>query len=163
MKGAGGVEVGEAIEIMCGDRSEIVRASHAPGEPDGVDEERTLPEGRMFAGEDFRLKKLAELGRVLIAAEQVAAARGYGSSRRIVTQRQIFVTHARLADDMRAVRLGDGVERTGFDYGRQFDLGGEGTFRIDRAGRVSSDVHDNLLVFRRVPLLCGRRLDRSAT
>src|SRR5262249_30978358 len=30
----------EAIEIMCGDRSEIVRASHAPGEPDGVEEER---------------------------------------------------------------------------------------------------------------------------
>src|SRR5215831_9750135 len=64
----------EAIEIMCGDRSEIVRASHAPGEPDGVEEERTLPEGCLFTREDLRLKKLAELGRVLIAAEQVAAA-----------------------------------------------------------------------------------------
>src|SRR5262249_22616800 len=51
----------EAIEIMCGDRSEIVRASHAPGELDGVDEERTLPEGRLFAGEDLGLKKVAEL------------------------------------------------------------------------------------------------------
>src|SRR5262252_7848809 len=64
----------EAIEIMCGDRSEIVRASHAPGEPDGVEEERTLPEGCLFTREDLRLKKVAELGRVLIAAEQVAAA-----------------------------------------------------------------------------------------
>ena len=64
----------EAIEIMCGDRSEIVRASHAPGKPDGTDEERTLPEGCLFTGEDLCLKKVAELGRVLIAAEQVAAA-----------------------------------------------------------------------------------------
>src|SRR5215467_9630413 len=37
----------EAIEIMRGDRSEIVRASHAPGEPDGVDKKRTLPKGRL--------------------------------------------------------------------------------------------------------------------
>src|SRR5262249_45213363 len=46
---------------------------------------------------------------------------------------------------MRAVRLGDGVERAGFDYGRQIDFGAEGAFRIDRAGRVSSDVHRSLL------------------
>src|SRR5262249_33223834 len=148
----------EAIEIMCGDRSEIVRACHAPGEPDGVEEERTLPEGYLFTGEDLRLKKVAELGRVLIAAEQVAAARRYGSGRRIVTQRQIFVAHARLVDDMRAVRLGDGVERTGFDYGRQIDLGGEGAFRIDRAGRVSSDVQGSLLELETSPLLRGSRL-----
>src|SRR5262252_1005346 len=64
----------ETIEIMCGDRSEIVRASNAPGEPDGVEEERPLPEGRLFTGEDLRLKKVAVLGRVLISAEQVAAA-----------------------------------------------------------------------------------------
>src|SRR6516165_6644399 len=64
----------EAIEIMCGDRSEIVRASHAPGEPDGVEEERTFPEGCLFTGEDLRLKKVAVLGRVLIATEQIAAA-----------------------------------------------------------------------------------------
>src|SRR6516162_9994860 len=64
----------EAIEIMRSDRSEIVYASHAPGEPDGVEEERTLPEGCLFTGEDLRLKKVAVLGRVLIAAEQVAAA-----------------------------------------------------------------------------------------
>src|SRR5262245_4270416 len=64
----------EAIEIMGGDRSEIVRARHAPGEPDGVEEERTLPEGCLFTREDLCLKKVAELGRVLIAAEQVAAA-----------------------------------------------------------------------------------------
>src|SRR5260370_42709664 len=64
----------EAIEIMCGDWSEIVRASHAPGEPDSVEEERTLPEGCLFTGEDLRLKIVAVLGRVLIAAEQVAAA-----------------------------------------------------------------------------------------
>ena len=64
----------EAIEIMCGDRREIVRTSHAPGEPDGVEEERTLPDGCLFTGKDLRLKKVAVLGRVLIAAEQVAAA-----------------------------------------------------------------------------------------
>src|SRR5215471_3204503 len=64
----------EAIEIMCGDWSEIVRANHAPGEPDSVEEERTLPEGCLFTREDLRLKKVTELGRVLIAAEQVAAA-----------------------------------------------------------------------------------------
>ena len=51
-----------------------MRASHAPGEPDGVEEERTLPEGCLFTGKDLRLKKVAVLGRVLIAAEQVAAA-----------------------------------------------------------------------------------------
>src|SRR5215831_2104740 len=60
-------------------------------------------------------------------------------------QRQIFVAHAWLVDDMRAVLLGDGVKRTGLDSGRQIDFGGEGTFRIDRAGRVSSDVHGDLL------------------
>src|SRR6516225_6214185 len=64
----------EAIEIMCGDRREIVRTSHAPGEPDGVEEERTLPEDGLFTAEDLRLKKVAILDRVLIAAEQVAAA-----------------------------------------------------------------------------------------
>ena len=58
----------EASEIMCGDRSEIVRASNAPREPDGFVEERPLPEGRLFTGEDLRLKKVAVLGRVLIAA-----------------------------------------------------------------------------------------------
>ena len=62
-------------------------------------------------------------------------------------QRQIFVAHAWLVDDMRAVRLGDGVKRTGLDYGRQIDFGGEGTFRIERAGRVSSDVHGSLVHF----------------
>ena len=51
------------------------------------------------------------------------------------------MAHARLVDEMRAVRLGDGVKGTGLNYGRQIDFGGEGTFRIDRAGRVSSDVH----------------------
>ncbi len=35
---------------------------------------RTLPEGCLFTGEDLRLKIVAVLGRVLIAAEQVAAA-----------------------------------------------------------------------------------------
>jgi hypothetical protein len=40
---------------------------------------------------------------------------------------------------MRAVRLGDGLERTGLDYGRQIDFGSEGTFRIDRAGRQASE------------------------
>jgi hypothetical protein len=39
------------------------------------------------------------------------------------------VAHARLVDEMRAVRLGNGVERTGFDYGREIDFGGEGAFR----------------------------------
>ena len=51
------------------------------------------------------------------------------------------MAHARLVDEMRAVRLGEGVERTGFDCGRQIDFGGEGAFRIDRARRVSSNVH----------------------
>src|SRR6516165_6365161 len=147
----------EAIEIMCGNRSEIVCASHAPGEPHSVEEERTLPEGCLFAGEDLRLKKVAVPGRVLIAAKQVAAARGNGPGRRIVTQRQIFVAHARPVDEMRAVRLGDGVERTGFDYGRQIDFGGEGAFRIDRAGRVSSDIHGSLLELETGPLLRGSR------
>src|SRR6516165_1585002 len=64
----------KAIEIMRSDRGEIVRASHTPGEPDGVEEERTLPEGCLLTGENLRLKKVAVLGRVLIAAEQVAAA-----------------------------------------------------------------------------------------
>jgi len=67
------------------------------------------------------------------------------AGRRIVTQWQIFVAHARLVDEMRAVRFGDGVERAGFDYGQQIDFGGEGAFCIDRAGRVSSDVHGSLL------------------
>src|SRR6516165_12661523 len=98
---------------MCGDRSDVVRASDAPGEPDGFDEQRPLPEGRLFTGEDLRLKKVAVVGRVLIAAEQVAAARGYGSGRRIVTQRQVFVAHAGLVDEMRAVHLGKGAEWTG--------------------------------------------------
>src|SRR6516164_10950000 len=53
---------------------------------------------------------------------------------------------------MRAVRLGDGVERTGLDYGRQIDFGSEGTFRIDRAGRVSSDVEGDLLELEMSPL-----------
>src|SRR6516165_9461559 len=66
----------EAIEIMRGDRSEIVRTNHTPGKPDGIDEERSLPERCPFTGEDLRFKKVAELGCVLIAAEQVAAARG---------------------------------------------------------------------------------------
>src|SRR6516164_7847813 len=66
----------EAIEIMRGDRSEIVRTNHTPGEPDGADEERSLPERCVFTGEDLRFKKVAELGCILIAAEQVAAARG---------------------------------------------------------------------------------------
>ena len=61
-----------------------------------------------------------------------------------MTQRQVFVAHARLVDEMRAVQLGEGVEWTGLDYGRQIDLGGERAFRIDRAGRVSSDVHRSL-------------------
>jgi hypothetical protein len=39
-----------------------------------------------------------------------------GATPRLLTQRQIFLEHARPVDDMRAVRLG-GVERTGFDLG----------------------------------------------
>jgi len=35
------------------------------------------------------------------------------AGRRIVTQWQIFVAHARLVDEMRA--FGDGVERTGLE------------------------------------------------
>src|SRR6516165_8359493 len=66
----------EAIEIMRGDRSEVVGASHAPGEPHSVEEERTLPERCVFTGEDLRFKKVAELGCILIPAEKVAAARG---------------------------------------------------------------------------------------
>src|SRR5215469_2018013 len=61
----------EAIEIVRGDRSEIVRTNHTPGEPDGVDEERPPPERCLFTGEDLRFKKVAELGCILIAAEQV--------------------------------------------------------------------------------------------
>ena len=57
------------------------------------------------------------------------------------------------------IRLGDGVERTGLDYGRQIDFGGEGTFRIDRARGVSSDVHGSLLELETSPLLRGSRLD----
>ena len=76
-----------------------------------------------------------------------------------MTQRQIFVAHARLVDEMRAVALGDGVERTGFDYGREIDFGGEGAFRIDRAGRVSSDIHGSLLELEASPMLGGSRLD----
>jgi hypothetical protein len=48
---------------------------------------------------------------------------------------------------MRAVLLGDGFERTGHDYGRQIDFGGEGTFRIDRA------VHGSLLELETSPPL----------
>src|SRR6516164_9643422 len=39
---------------MRGDRSEIVRTNHTPGEPDGADEERSLPERCVFTGEDLR-------------------------------------------------------------------------------------------------------------
>jgi hypothetical protein len=44
-------------KIMCGDRSEISRTSHGPGEPDSFEEERTLPEGRLFTGETFASRK----------------------------------------------------------------------------------------------------------
>src|SRR6516162_3546409 len=71
------------------------------------------------------------------------------------------MAHAWLVDDMRAVRLGDRVERAGFDYGRQIDFGGEGAFRIDRAGWVSSDVHDILLELQTSPLLHLQRGGRS--
>ena len=64
------------------------------------------------------------------------------AGRRIVTQWQIFVAHARLVDEMRAVRLGDGVERAGFDDGRQIDFGGEGAFRIDRAESLACAATD---------------------
>src|SRR5215472_14102727 len=129
---------------MCGDWTESVRAGHAPSEPDGVDEERMLPESRLFTGDDLRLKKVAVLGGVLITTEQVAATRGYGAGRRIVTQRRILVAHARLVGHIRAVHLDEGVELTGFDYGRQIYFGGEGAFCIDWAGRIALDVHDDL-------------------
>jgi hypothetical protein len=118
-----------------------------------------MKKGRFqFTKEYLRLKKIAVPGCVLVAAEQVAATRGYGSGRRIVTQRQVFVAHARLVDEKRVVRLGEGVERTGLDCRWQNDFGGEGPFRINRVDRVSSDVHGSLLELATSPL-SGSRLD----
>ena len=58
---------------------------------------------------------------------------------------------------MRAVRLGKGVQGIEFDDGRQIDFGGEGAFRIDWAGRISSDVYGRLLEVETTPLLQLRR------